>query len=127
MAVTVPLGPAVVNLTGVRAGDRNPIHFAVTVKGSPMDLTGLTLSAMARTKVTDESPAVTADIVIDPDPTTGEFDLSWPGPDVAASIPSGKTGWQGVWDLQADDGSPDGTGVTTLMGGSISVVLDVTR
>jgi hypothetical protein len=122
MAVTVPLGPAVVNLTGVRAGDRNLISLTLTSKGTPYDLSGLAISAQARHKATDETPAVTAVITIPPDPTLGELTMAWPGDQVAASL-AGKASWQGVWDLQIDDGES----VVTLLAGSFTAVLDVTR
>lgn len=122
MAVTVPLGPAVVNLTGIRAGDANLMTVTLTTKGEPYDLTGMTLTAQARKKVTDDAPAVTAAITVDPDPTIGKALLSWPGDQVRDSL-AGKANWQGVWDLQVDDG----TEVQTLMAGTFQAVLDVTR
>jgi hypothetical protein len=124
MAVTVPMGPAVVNLTGVRAGDRNLLTVTLTSKGDPYDLTGLTLSAQARLHAVDPEPAVVAEIEVDPDPTTGKFALRWPGDQVAAAMPQGKASWSGVWDLQADDGTND---PTTLAAGSFAAVLDITR
>ena len=85
MAVTVPLGPAVVNLTGVRAGDANLVAVTVTSKDAPVDLSGLTLAAQARKKLTDADPAVTALITVT-DAAAGEFTISWPGEAVRTSL-----------------------------------------
>jgi hypothetical protein len=120
--VTVPLGPACVNVTGVRAGDRNEMTFTLTSKGTPIDLTGMAVTAMARKKATDADPAVTAEVTIT-DPVNGQGFLRWPGAEVATSM-AGKAEWIGVWDMQIDDGATD---PVTVAAGGFTATMDVTR
>ena len=123
-AVTIEFGPAPVNLKGLRAGDRNPMHVVINSKGTPYDLTGVTLSAQVRLKAYDTEPAVTAVITVDADPTTGGFTMEWPGDQIAAAMPASTASWSGVWDLQAQVAE---TAPTTIAAGSFQGVLDVTR
>jgi len=120
--VVVPLGPACVDITGVRAGDRNEMAFTITSAGAPVDLTGQTLSAQARKKATDPSPAVTAIITVT-DAVAGKGTMRWPGAEVRTSLGTADK-WTGVWDLQAGDPASD---PVTLVAGKFSAVLDVTR
>jgi hypothetical protein len=122
MATIIPLGPAVVDIKGVRAGDRNVITITVTSDGTPVNLTGLTPSAQARKKSTDADPALTA-VVLVTDALAGKMELRWPGDAVLALLGTAAT-WTGVWDLQIDDAAQD---ALTLAAGSFEAVMDVTR
>jgi hypothetical protein len=117
----VPLGPATVDLTGIRAGDQNQISCTVTTGGVPLDLTGKEVTAQARLTPTDAS-ALDAVIEITR-PTLGEFNLRWPGAAVAEML-AGKPKWQGVWDLQVSEPGQD---ALTLIAGKFAAVMDVTR
>jgi len=121
--VTVPLGPACVNITGIRAGDRNEMTFTVMSKGAPVDLTGMTVTAQARKKATDPDPAALEAVVDITDPVNGTGTLRWPGDDVRTLLGSSAK-WTGVWDLQVGDGVSD---PTTIAAGSFDAVSDVTR
>lgn len=122
--VTVPMGPACVNISGVRAGDRNEMSFTLTQGGTPIDLTGKTLAAQARVKVTDASPAVTAEVEIT-DALAGKGIIRWPGDEVRTSLGT-KGSWTGVWDMQMSNGTgPDDA--QTVVEGKFGAVLDVTR
>jgi 2-phospho-L-lactate transferase/gluconeogenesis factor (CofD/UPF0052 family) len=118
----VPFEPACVDITGVRAGDRNEMTFSITSGGTPVDLTGQTLAAQARRKATDTDVAVTAIVTIT-DPLAGTGTLRWPGSQVMTSL-AGTASWTGVWDLQMGNGVDD---PTTLVGGKFTTTIDVTR
>ena len=119
--VTIPLGPACVNLDGIRAGDRNLVTITLTNAGTPMDLTGLEVTAQARKSPTD---GVSIDAVIEvTDPTAGVLTMRWPGEDVT-TLMGGKPTFKGVWDLQV--GSPPDDPVTVVAGAFLAV-MDVTR
>ena len=118
----VPLGPATVDVTGVRAGDRN--LFTVTIKsaGTPVDLTGFTVTAQARKTSIDVENLVA--VVTLTDPTNGTITIRWPG-DAVTTLLAGAESWAGVWDLQIDDGSADDP--VTIVAGKFAAVMDVTR
>ena len=121
--ITVPLGPATVNLTGVRAGDRNLILATVMDKNGPIDLTGRTLAAQARGKVNDpDPPAMTAEVTV-VDAVTGQISIRWPGDQVTAVLGQSAT-WSGAWDLQVESPGED---PVTICAGKISCEMDVTR
>jgi FlaG/FlaF family flagellin (archaellin) len=121
-AVTVPLGPARVNITGVRAGDRNLMTITLHSKGDPLNLTDLDVTAQARRKSTDQTPVLSA--VVEPiDATLGQVSLRWPGDDVTDLL-AGKATWSGVWDLQVGSAGAD---PTTVCAGSFLAEMDVTR
>ena len=120
--VVVPFGPACVNLTGVRAGGRNLMSATITAKGTPVDLTGFTLSAQARKKSTDPTVALQAEITV-VDAVAGEVTIRWPGEDVTLLL-AGKASWDGVWDMQMDDTLSD---PVTIVEGKFNAVMDVTR
>lgn len=121
--VTVPFGPACVNITGLRAGDANEMTFTLTSGGVPIDLTGLTLDAQARkTAQAPDPPAMTAVIEIT-DAALGKGVIRWPGAEVSSAL-AGAGSWSGVWDLQIGDGTGD---PVTVVEGTIGAVSDVTR
>ena len=122
-SVLVPLGPAKVNITGIRAGDRNEMQFTFTSNGGPLDLTGQTLTAQARLKTTSPTAALTAVITIIGSPTAGVARVRWPGDDVRTML-AGKESWSGVWDMQVDNGVDD---PVTLAAGTFKAEMDVTR
>lgn len=124
MATTVDLGPAIINIVGVRAGDKNEMVINLKKDGVPYDVTGMTITAQARAKATDTgiAPIVAVVSIIDAD--AGKIDVRWPGDQVAEVIPSGKSMWRGVWDLQQVTGSED---PVTLIAGTFEVSMDVTR
>jgi hypothetical protein len=123
MINTVSLGPAQLDLTGVRAGDRNQIQLTLTVAGQPFDLTDTEVTAEARTKSTDEGPAtLTAEVTIT-DATAGTVSLAWPGEEVRTAL-AGSANWTGVWDLQV--ASP-GTDPLTVVAGKLKAEQDVTK
>lgn len=122
MAV-VTLGPAPVDIQGVRAGDQNLIELTLTADGAPMDLTGLLVQAQARlTTVAADPPALTAVITVT-DAAAGKLQMRWPGPAVYTLLGT-KPSWSGVWDLQV--GNP-GNDPLTVAAGSFGAVMDVTR
>lgn len=121
--VVVPLGPACVNIIGVRAGDLNLFTAHLHIGAVPINLTGLTLTGQARKKVTDaDPPALTADIQV-VNALNGDITIRWDGDDVRTLLAGAKS-WSGVWDMQADNGVDD---PQTLAAGTIAAELDVTR
>jgi hypothetical protein len=123
MASTLTLGPAVVNITGVRAGDRNSFQLTITDGGTPVNLTGQTITAHAREVATDPNPpAITATITIVNAPA-GILTVAFPGAAVTAAL-AGTAAWSGVWDLQMQSGATD---PVTLVAGTLDAVSDVTR
>ena len=117
------MSPAVLDIEGVRAGDKNERTFTLTQGGEVIDLTDAVVEAQARQHYSDTAPAITAVVEII-DPTSGRFALSWPGDQVASALGEAET-WSGVWDLQVT-GSGEDLPVTVLAG-SIECVADVTR
>ena len=121
--VVVPLGPAYVDITGVRAGDRNQMTITVRLDGSPVDLTGQTVTAQARkTTNAPDPPAVTAVIEVT-DAAAGALILRWPG-DAVRAVLGTATKWDGVWDMQVQGSSED---PVTVAAGKFAAVSDVTR
>jgi hypothetical protein len=120
---TVSLTPPVVNITGVRAGDRNLIAAAATTEGVPVDLTGQVLSAQARKKAIDPVVALTAVVEVT-DETGGTFTIRWPGEEVRTML-AGAASWKGVWDLQMAPGVDEDA--ITLCAGSFEAETDVTH
>ena len=119
--VVVSLGPACVDITGIRAGDRNLMTMNLTSGGDPMDLTGLTVEAEARASST-ATDSITAVVEI-LDALAGKISVRWPGDEVTEML-AGKATWKGVWDLQVGDGSSD---PWTVAAGKFSAEMDVTR
>lgn len=119
----MPLGPAVVNLTGVRAGDRNEFTMTLTSGGVPVNLTGHTVTAAARKKAEDVDPPACTAVVTVTDAVAGQLTVAWPGDAVRAML-GGAASWAGVWDLQSAPASGD---PVTLVAGTLTAVMDVTR
>lgn len=119
--VVLPLGPAFLDITGVRAGDRNLISLTLTSGGAPLDLTGMTVEAQARPTPLAESVITAVTEVTDA--PGGVFTLRWPGDEVRAMLGT-KTSWKGVWDLQVQSVGED---PVTMIAGNFSAVMDVTR
>jgi hypothetical protein len=119
--VAVPLGPAVVDISGVRAGDLNQFQLTILSGGDPVDVTGLSLSATARTKPTDVD-GVDAVITISDGPA-GKVMIRWPGEDIRTWL-ADKAKATGVWDLQMVNGTVD---PVTVVAGSFAAEMDVTR
>jgi hypothetical protein len=121
-AVTVPLGPAQVNLVGVRAGDRNLLTVTIRDKDLPVDLTGMVVSAQARKRTTDSDMALTANCTI-VNAAAGQVEIRWPGADVRTLL-ADKPTWSGVWDLQMQSPPAD---PVTVCEGTFDAEMDVTR
>lgn len=121
MATTVPLGPATVDLTGVRAGDHNRFTVTITSNGQPLDLTGAQVNAQARRVITD-TDALTAQVDI-LDPTQGHIAVAWDGEEVREFL-GAAVHLAGVWDLQV---TTQGGDPQTLAAGRFNAELDVTR
>lgn len=122
-AAVIHAGPGKLDLTGIRAGDRN--EFAVTLHHGDVgiDLTGYDVQAQARKQASDQDPAVTAVCTIT-DPPQGQLTMTWPGEDVAALMPGTLIAWCGVWDMQI---TPSGGVPQTVIAGRFKAEMDVTR
>lgn len=120
--VLITLGPAKVDIAGVRAGDRNEFQINLTADGDPMDLTGMTVSAQARSTAADTTHL---DAVLSiTDAPGGVLRIYWPGDDVRTWLGT-SVRQSGVWDLQL--GTDGGTDAVTVIAGSFTAELDVTR
>src|SRR5438045_9770769 len=106
MAVTVALDPAQVDITGVRAHDRNQFMITLNSAAKPVNITGYTVTAQARaTPTTPDSQALSAVVEV-VDVVKGKVTIRWPGDEVADWL-GNLTTKQGAWDLQLDDGVLD--------------------
>lgn len=122
-AVVVPLGPAEVNITGVRAGDRNTITVRILSGGVPLDLTGMTVSSQVRKAAIDaDPPSIEAECTVTDGPG-GVASIHWPGDDVRGVL-AGAANWAGVWDVQIAAGAAD---PVTIAAGTWQADMDVTR
>jgi hypothetical protein len=117
----VDLSPARLDISGVRAGDRNLITMTLTNGGVPINLTGKTVAAQARLTATDTT--MLAAVVTVTNAATGDITVRWPGPAVATLL-GGAAKWSGVWDLQVTTPSED---PLTVVAGSFAAEMDVTR
>jgi len=116
------LSPGVLDLSGVRAGDRNAVQITLTQGGQVLDLTSYEITAQARSV---PLAATALDAVIENrDDATGTFLLRWPG-DAVRTLLAGAAAWNGVWDLQIL--LPPETDATTVVAGKFGAVADVTR
>lgn len=117
------MGPPVIDLLGVRAGDRNVLIMDLTSDGVPWDLTGAVLSAHARQAKSDPTPALEA-VVQAVDESTGKYRLSWDGEEVRTVLGTAEN-WSGVWDLQVVEAGQ--ILAETVAEGKLTCELDVTR
>lgn len=118
----IPLGPAPLDITGVRAGDQNLLTFTIHRGGTAVDLTDLEVTAQARKTATSDEVALTAVIEVTDGPA-GKGTMRWPGDDVRTLL-AGAAKWSGVWDLQAGAAGED---PVTWCAGAFSAEMDVTR
>lgn len=122
MTASVDLSPQVLDIKGIRAGDRNLIFLAVKQSGVPIDLTGLTPRAQVRAAVTDADELAEAVITVT-DATGGTLTMQWLGEDVRKMLGE-RASFKGVWDLQLESSGSD---PLTIFAGSFAAVMDVTR
>jgi hypothetical protein len=118
----IDLGPAIVNISGVRSGDRNLFSLVLRTAGQPLDLTGYVVTAEARVTALDTT-ALDAVCTIT-DAPNGKVDVRWPGADVETWL-GGNADQKGVWDLQIDDGS--GADPWTIIEGTFVAEQDITH
>ena len=121
MATVIPLGPAPVDIKGVRAGDLNQFKMTITSAGAPVDLTGMEVTASARVKPNDTASVDAAIEVVDA--PGGVITIAWPGEAVREWMGS-KATVNGVWDLQI---ASTGSDPITVVAGSFGAEMDVTR
>lgn len=122
MTSTIVLGPASVNIKGVRAGDQNLIAITITSNGTAVNLTGQQVKAQARKRASDAAAALEGVIEI-VDAPAGKITLRWPG-DAVSTLLATSEKWTGVWDLQI--GVP-AVSAKTVVAGTFEAVMDVTR
>jgi hypothetical protein len=122
-AAVVDVNPAPVDLVGVRAGDDTSLVVLIHNAGTPIDLTGCTVSAQARKTASDPLPAITAACTVT-DAPGGQALVTWDGTDVSGLMPTPAVSWDGVWDLQLAD---TGGVIRTVAAGKFGAVMDVTR
>lgn len=120
--MAINLGPAAVDVSGIRAGDRNLFQLTIRQGGQPVVLTGYTITAQARA-TSGDAEHLDAVCTITND-TGGNVDVRWPGDAVATWLGT-ETVVKGVWDLQLDDGT--GADPWTVIYGTFAAELDVTR
>lgn len=121
MAV-ISLAPAVLDVSGIRAGDRNMFQLTVRTSGRAMDLTGYEVTAQARTTTADPVPLEA--VVTITDAPNGVCLVRWPGDAVRTWLGS-KSTVKGVWDLQLLDSA--GNDPWTVLTGSFAAEMDVTH
>lgn len=120
--VAIDLSPAVVDIKGIRAGDRNLFQLTVRVSGQPLNLTGYTVTASARTKADD--PIDLDAVCTITGATQGKVDVRWPGEAVRTWLGT-HVEQQGVWDLQLADGTS--ADPWTIVSGAFSASMDITH
>lgn len=118
---SLKLDPASLDISGIRAGDKNLIEMTLTQNGEPLDLTGMTIEAQAR-RMANDPDALTAVIEV-LDAAAGKLSMRWPGEDVRTMIGE-DVSWSGFWDLQT---STDGNDPVTIVAGKFSATMDITR
>jgi len=120
--VSIDLSPAIVDVSGVLAGDRNLFQLTIRQSGHPVDLTDYTITAQART--TSDAPVALDAVCTVTDAPMGRVDIRWPGAAVSTWLGT-ESVQKGVWDLQLDDDS--GADPWTVVYGDFAAELDVTR
>lgn len=116
------LSPGVLDISGVRAGDRNAIRMTLTQDGAPLSLVGAEIAAQARPN--PSAPGALDAVIEQRVDAAGQFVLRWPGEEVRLLL-GGEESWVGVWDLQII--RPPDTEPDTVVAGKFSAMLDVTR
>lgn len=119
---TVKLGPSVLDLSGIRAGDMNQITFTLNRDGTPVNLTDYLIAAEVRKTAIDTVVAITAECQV-LDPLLGTFYVAFNGEDVRTALAGGAT-YDGVWDLEIASSAGD---TITIAAGKFQAVSDVTR
>ena len=119
--VAVPLGPAPVDITGVRAGDLNEFQITLTSGGGKLNITDSTFNASAR--VTKTNPAHLDAVVTIVDGPNGILMVRWPGEDVRTWLGTKET-LSGFWDLEMVTGTDD---PLTVCAGTFAAEMDVTH
>lgn len=118
---TLPMGPADLDVDGVRAGDRNLINVRLSSGGAPLDITGATVTSQVRATPVD---AVALDAVVTvTNAAQGWLTVRWPGTAIRVLV-AGQAKWVGVWDLQVQWPGDD---PLTILAGKFTAVMDVTR
>ena len=117
----VSMGPATVNIAGIRAGDKNLFTMTIKENGQPLNLDNMDIQAQVRSKPSDVNPSLEAVIEII-DEANGKISIQFPGSEVMTLLGQNPT-WAGVWDLQLL--APDGA--TTICQGTFAAVMDITR
>lgn len=119
---SINLAPAEVDVSGIRAGDRNLFQLTIRQGGQPVNLTGYTITAQARATSGDTEHLDAVCTITNP--TAGTVDVRWPG-DAVLTWLGVETVQKGVWDLQLDDGTA--ADPWTVISGTFAAELDVTR
>lgn len=124
MTASINLTPAKVDVSGIRAGDKNEITATLRdSSGTPIDLTEYEVRSMVRKNPLDELPAIIA-VIQKLDETQGYIMIKWPGDQVSNAMSiEGTTTFKGVWDLQIERMGE----VTTICEGTFQAVMDITR
>jgi hypothetical protein len=111
------MSPANLPLT-IRIGDTETVSVAIKDStGAPVNITGRTYAAQIRT-TTDAATALATFSCSIVSGAAGTLTAT-----LSASTTAALTAGLGVWDLQ----ETNGTTVTTLLAGSVTIVQDVTR
>jgi hypothetical protein len=118
---SVALGPAPLDITGIRAGDRNEFGITLTSNNAPLNLTGYTVTAQARNTHADVD--MVAAVVTITSATNGQLTLRWPG-DLIRTWLATKIRATGVWDMQIKPAAGD---PITVAAGAFTAEMDVTR
>ena len=119
----VDIGPATLDITGVRAGDRNSVTVTLVDDYEPTDLTGATVTSQARPVPEEENTSITATVTVI-DAKEGRVELKWSGEEVRDAL-NGARSLEWFWDLQvlfANETEP-----VTKIAGKIVFEMDVTR
>lgn len=104
------------------AGDTSGEVFEFLTDGVPWDMTGCTVAATARRSAIDAEVALTATCTA-VDAAIGQWRVAW-DPAAVRTLLAGSETWTGVWDLQVTDA---GGGIATVVRGTLTARLDVTR
>jgi hypothetical protein len=118
----ISLAPAVLDVSGIRAGDRNMFQLTIRTSGTALNLTGYEITAQART--TASAPAHLDAVVTITNETGGVCLVRWPGEAVRTWL-GGQNSVNGVWDLQLLDA--EGNDPWTVLTGSFKAEMDVTH